>query len=86
MAIATQIESVGGGNLYRKHDAVDETAEANIIDGPLLNSVFLRMAEFFVKAELGTEEEAYVCIIPAFKDKMPGERESNYEETQIMAM
>lgn len=84
--MASQMKSVRGTNLPRKLDVFDEGIEAHLRHGALLNSVFLKMAEFFIEAKLGTEEEAYVCIMPAFKDKISGEMEGGYEETEIIAM
>jgi hypothetical protein len=36
----------------------------------LLHSVFTNMAKDFVQCGLGTEEEAYVCIIPILLEKL----------------
>ena len=58
-------------NGVTKRRRLDVSEERGYDNHPLLNSVFTKMAKIFMKHELGTEEEAYVCILPAFRDKMP---------------
>jgi len=63
---AHEVEKVYGREITRQWDLEEETlpnAE------PILNSVFATMAKFFVDSGLGSEEEAYLSIIPPLWDK-----------------
>lgn len=68
LALATKTIKVCGKTEVRRFDQVDVE---NNNKQPLLNTVFRDMARFFVQSNLGSEEEAYACIIPAFANKMP---------------
>lgn len=71
-SIAPHIESINARAIERRYDADYEGQEAGVpYKARLFNSVFLKLSSFFVQAGLGTEEEAYVCIIPPFKGKIP---------------
>ena len=77
--LADQLQRIEGSTTYRK---VDFREHKQYFGGKPLTNTFLRgVAKIFRQCELGTEEEAYVCIIPPFKKLLPKvDRDEEYEE------
>jgi len=68
-AIVGRLGGLKGCWTDRMYDENDE-AMGNSTAKPRFYGPFAQLAKFFVESGLGTEEEAYVCFIPAFKEKI----------------
>jgi hypothetical protein len=64
-AFANDVLSLYGDIIDHYDDGSDDRDSNN---SPRLKTVFAKIANFFVDCNLGTEEEAYVCIIPPFSN------------------
>ena len=68
--MAEEVDIVYGEDAERTWDRPEETARRA---SPILNTVFTKIAGIFVDSGLGTEEEAYLSIIPPLFDKRSAE-------------
>jgi hypothetical protein len=65
---ADEIDKIGGRTVRRTLSATGEERA-----GPVRNTFLAELASAFIDAGLGTEEEAYCCIIPPLSEakKLP---------------